>query len=236
MEWKATGNKKRCEYNSQTVANLCSQLPSRSLVFLGAWIVRSGRIMESICKRNDGRFLSMRSSNISCLQCLWERRITKQKRRQEVKHFNGSHDNIELLLRTVISANHISIYWTMDEVPKDLRVPGKLAARDHLEKMEFPTDLSIAENSTNAQQRWNLVQEYERKIRTIVRRPEIIQSLFRCGFEACRTRTILLYSWYWRRTTDATSMPRIHDGFAMRRGLAEEDGFSRIRESVQSWT
>ena len=40
---------------------------------------------------------------------------------------------------------------------------GEQAALDRLEKMEIPTDLSIAENSTIAQQRRNLVQEYERE-------------------------------------------------------------------------
>ena len=129
--------------------------------------------------------------------------------------FNGSHENIELLLRTVISANQLSIYGAVavlcNEVPKDLRAPVKPAAPDHLEKMEIPTDLSIAENSNNAQQRRNPVQEHERKNRTIVRRPEIIQTLFCCGFEACRTRTKFLFSRYRRRTTDANIMPRIYD-------------------------
>ena len=82
-------------------------------------------------------------------------------------HFNGSHENIELLPRTVISANQLSIKGATadlcNEVPKGVRAPGKPAAPDHLEKMEIPTDLSIAENSTTAQQRRNLVQEYERK-------------------------------------------------------------------------
>ena len=50
-----------------------------------------------------------------------------------------------------------------DEVLKGIGDPGKLAAPDHLEKMDIITDLSIAENSTSAQQRWNLVQEYERQ-------------------------------------------------------------------------
>ena len=64
---------------------------------------------------------------------------------------------IKLLLRTVNSADQLSIYGAItdlcDEVPKDIRVPGKLEAPDHLEQMEILTDLSIAENSTNAQQR-----------------------------------------------------------------------------------
>ena len=75
-------------------------------------------------------------------------------------HFNGSHDNIELLLRTVISANQLSVYGAIadfcDEVPKGIGSPVKPAAPDHLEKMEIPTDLSIAKkNPTNTQQRRN---------------------------------------------------------------------------------
>ena len=50
-----------------------------------------------------------------------------------------------------------------NEAPKDFRAPGKLAALVRLEKMEILTDLSEAENSTDAQQRWNLVQDYERR-------------------------------------------------------------------------
>ena len=67
----------------------------------------------------------------------------------------------------MISANQLSIYGAIadlcNDVPKDLGAPVKPAAPDHLEKMEIPTDLSFAENFTNAQQRGNLVPEYERK-------------------------------------------------------------------------
>ena len=51
--------------------------------------------------------------------------------------------------------------------PKVLGLPVKLAAPDHLEKMENPTDPSLAETPTNAQQRGNLVQEYGRKIEQV---------------------------------------------------------------------
>ena len=82
-------------------------------------------------------------------------------------HFFGSTESIELLLHTVISANQLSIYGTMtdlcDEVPKRVRAQGKPAAPMHLEKVEIPTVLSKAENSTNEQQWRNLRQEYERK-------------------------------------------------------------------------
>ena len=55
-------------------------------------------------------------------------------------HFNGSDENIELLLRPVISANQFSVSGTItdlcNELPKDLRAPGKLAAPDYLETMQ----------------------------------------------------------------------------------------------------
>ena len=97
-------------------------------------------------------------------------------------HLNGSHENIELFLRTVISANQLSMYGAIadlsDKVPKGIRASVKLAAFYHLEKMEILTDLSVAENSTNAQQRGNLVQEYERKFEQFSENPEIMQTTF----------------------------------------------------------
>ena len=82
-------------------------------------------------------------------------------------HFNGSEDIIELLLRTEISANQLSVCGAVadlcNESPKDLGAPGKPEALDHLETMEIPTGPSIAETHTNEQQQGNLVQGYERK-------------------------------------------------------------------------
>ena len=67
----------------------------------------------------------------------------------------------------MISANQLSIYGAIaslcDDVPNRVRAPVKPAAPKHLEKVEIPTVLSIAENSTNEQQWRNQRQEYERK-------------------------------------------------------------------------
>ena len=47
-------------------------------------------------------------------------------------HFKGTNENIELRLRTVISANQLSIYGAIadlcDEEPKGIRAPEKPAA------------------------------------------------------------------------------------------------------------
>ena len=49
------------------------------------------------------------------------------------------------------------------------------------------------------------------QLRTIVPRPEAIQIMLWRWFEDCRNRTILLHTWYRRRTRDATLMPRIYN-------------------------
>ena len=83
-------------------------------------------------------------------------------------HFNSSDENIELLLRTVISAKQLSdsgaVADQCNELSEGFLGFGEPAAPDHLETMEIPADLSIAGTHTNEQQQGNLVQEYERKI------------------------------------------------------------------------
>ena len=90
----------------------------------------------------------------------------------------------------MISANQLSVHGARadlcNELPKDLGAPGNLAAPDHLEKMEIPTDLSIADNSSNAQQRG-----YERKFEQLSEDQKLSKLCSDAGFEACRNRTIL---------------------------------------------
>ena len=129
-------------------------------------------------------------------------------------HLNGRHEVIELLLRTVISANQLSGYGAIadlcNNLPNDLRALGKRAAPDHLEKMKIPTHLSIAEISANAQQQATLSKNTSGNSNTC-QNTRKNQTVFWCGFEACRNRTILPYYQYRRRTTDATLTPRIYD-------------------------
>ena len=65
------------------------------------------------------------------------------------------------------TANQLSVYGAIadlcHELSEDFRASGKPEAPDHVETMEIPAGPSIAETQTNAQQRRNLVQEYERK-------------------------------------------------------------------------
>ena len=86
-------------------------------------------------------------------------------------HFNGGDGNIELLLRTVISANQLSVYGAIadscNELSEDLGFSEKPAAPDHVETLEILTGLFAGETQANAQQQGNLVQEYERKFKQL---------------------------------------------------------------------
>ena len=51
----------------------------------------------------------------------FQRRELRSKREgKKTIHFNGSHDNIELLLRTVISANQLSVYGAVADMCNEL--------------------------------------------------------------------------------------------------------------------
>ena len=82
-------------------------------------------------------------------------------------HFNGSEENVELLHRTVLSANQLSVHGAVADLCKELSEDsmalGKLETLDHLESMEFLIGFSAAGFHTNEQQQGNLVQDYERR-------------------------------------------------------------------------
>ena len=75
--------------------------------------------------------------------------MKKQRKGKKSIHFNGSEENIELILRTIVSVNQLSIYGAVADkckaLSKDSEVAGKPAANEDLESMEIPTELTIAD-------------------------------------------------------------------------------------------
>ena len=254
IEWKAKGNKEQCEHNTQTDANYARKFPRGHWSFLergseekwygiythkpdGSWNRMAGEMMANVSGSGHPIF---RASSA------FERGEWRSKGGGKKSiHFNGSHENIELLLRTVISASQLSIYGAIadlcDEVPKDIRAAGKLAALDHLEKMENSYRPLHCRKFYQCTATAKPSARIRAKIRTLVSRPEIIQIMFWCGFEACRNRTLLQNSWN-RRTTGATFMPRIHDASQWKEDSCErmdsqgyENRSSLEHKSLLSW-
>ena len=82
-------------------------------------------------------------------------------------HFNGSEQNVELILRTIFSANQLIIYGAAadmcGEVSKDTTTSEKPEAHDSLESTEIPTEPPTADPRTDEQRRRNLLQKYEQQ-------------------------------------------------------------------------
>ena len=88
----------------------------------------------------------------------------------------------------MISANQLSVYGVIadlcNELSKDLRVPGKLPAPEHLEMMEISTRFSAEETQTNAQQRR---EEYERKFEQLSEDQKLCKPCFNAGLKLVET-------------------------------------------------
>ena len=80
-------------------------------------------------------------------------------------HFNGSELNVDLIPRTMISANQLNVYGAAAdlcrELSKDTMASVKPEAHYPLETMEIPTEPPAADPRTNEQRLRNLLQEYE---------------------------------------------------------------------------
>ena len=115
IEWKAKCNEEQCEYNSQTVANYARNFPRGHWSFLGLGSEEKwygtytdkpdgwDRMGEEMMLNFSGSGHPMFRSSIA-----FERGELRSKEGGKKSiHFNGSHENIELLLRTVISAQYL---------------------------------------------------------------------------------------------------------------------------------
>ena len=70
-------------------------------------------------------------------------------------HFNGSEENIVLILRTIISANQISIYGAVADIRKELsedsRASGNSDANKYFETVEMSTKLPVTDPHIDAE-------------------------------------------------------------------------------------
>ena len=157
----------RCEYNSQTVANHAHKFPRGRWSFLepgseknwcgtysdkpdGSWDHSAEKMMVNFSESGHPIFRASSAFERGDLR--------SNVHDKKFIQFNGDDENIELLLRAVISANQPSVYGVVADLCKELSedswAPVKPEAPDHLETMEIPE-----ETHTNAHQRGNLVQD-----------------------------------------------------------------------------
>ena len=97
-------------------------------------------------------------------------------------HFNGSDETVEVMLRTVISVNWLSVYGAVAqmceelawEMSKSSKSTGKPVAPNNQETMEMPPEVSTKDqiSPTDARVQGDLLRENEQKLANL---PEHLQ-------------------------------------------------------------
>ena len=172
------GNTEKCILNSVTVANYARRFLLGRWSFLGPG---SEKKWYGTCSdKPDGEWdmtaeimmLNFAESGhpiFRATSALEERELRSKENGNKSIHFNGGEETIELILRTIISVNQLSIYGAEADLCKELskysEIAGKLAANEDLESMEIPSELPMADPHTNAELQGNLLRDRE-QIRT----------------------------------------------------------------------
>ena len=175
--WGEQGNTEQFENNSVTVATYVRRFPRGRWSFLGPgsekkWYGtcsdKPDADWDKIAEHMMLNFAESSHQIVRATSALERGESRSKGKGKKSIHFNGSEENVELILRTVISANQLSIYGEVGDLCRDLskdsRASGKLDANEHLETMEIPIELLVADPHTDAELQGNLLQDYERKV------------------------------------------------------------------------
>ena len=103
-------------------------------------------------------------------------------------HFNGSDETIDLILRTTISVNQLSVNWAVadlcGELAWDSRVTEKPAANENLESIVIPTEFPTADpvSQTDDEVQGNLLREYEENFAELPEQQTLTKLCSNTGF------------------------------------------------------
>ena len=167
--WGEPGKTEKCEMNSVTIANYAHRFLLGRWSFLGAGSEKT-KPDGDWDKTAERRMLNFAESGhpiFRATSALKRGELRSKAKGKRSIHFNGSEENIELILHTIISVNQLSTYGAAAELCKELsndsEVGGKLAANEDLEPMEIPRELATDDPQTNARLEGNLLRDYEHK-------------------------------------------------------------------------
>ena len=137
IAWDAKGNKALCENNSKRVEEHARRFPRGRWSFLGpgseknrygtydgepAWNRTAEKMLQNF--KDSGHPI------FRCTSALERGQLRSKGGGRTTIHFTASDDNVQLLLRMVISVNQLSLYGAVadliTELPDDQRSPGNL--------------------------------------------------------------------------------------------------------------
>ena len=103
-------------------------------------------------------------------------------------YFNGSEETIDLILRTIVSVNQLSIYgaaaYLCEELARDSSGAEKPAANENLESMVIPTEFPTANpfSQPDVEVRRKLLREYEQKFEKLPEQQKLTKLCSNAGF------------------------------------------------------
>ena len=209
IKWKTEGNIARCAYNSRE-----------------NWD-RTAEMMLQLFR--------IRSSNISCLQCLWERRINEAKKEARSQYTSMAVMKTSSRFSALISPNQLSIFGAIADLCKELSEDSESSG----------TIWSIWSFGDDGNSCWPPYQRTATEtpgarlwaqIRTIVWWPGVIQTMPWRWFEDCRNKDNTSSHLTQRKEIGCNIHAENTQCLDVKRRLERKDEFSRIRGTAQSWT
>ena len=193
--WDHKGNNEMCENNSKTIQKYARRFPRGHLSFLGPgsekkWYGTHDHKPDGSWDRTAQKMLLNFAETMHPIfrgTSALERVDLRSKGGGEKSiHFNGSTQNIELLLQMVISVNQLTIYGAVagmiEELPVVQKAPGNTAAPGQLDKEEILTQPPSAEVQASEERQGNLLQEYEQRCETLSEEHKLSKLCSQAGF------------------------------------------------------
>ena len=155
--WDAKGTHELSENNSKTMKEYAERFPRGHWTFPGPG--------SEIAIRTDLGIGLLR--RFCCNQCLGERTLKKSTGGGRTTiHFTASDDNVQLILKMVISVNQLSLYGVapdlIEELPHGQRAPGKICCI-RSDGTEILTQHPLAEVQADDERQGNPSQDHERR-------------------------------------------------------------------------
>ena len=197
IDWRKRGNKKNCITNALRVTEYARRFTQGHGSFPGLgskkkWCgTHTHKPDGEWDKTAEGMMLKFAESGhlVFRASSALERGELKSKGKGvKTIHFNGSDETIELILRTIISVNQLSIYGAVadlcKELARDSSKAGKPAANENMEPTLTPTEFLVADpiSQTDADVQRKLSREYEQKFAELSEQQKIDQTLLQCWF------------------------------------------------------
>ena len=173
--WREPGNTENSENNSVTVANYARRFPRGRWSFLvpgteKKWYGTYEGIPSGSWNRTaEKMLLNLAGSGhpiLCCTSALERGQLRSKRGGKTTTHFTAGDENVQLLLKMVMSVSQHSLYGAVadliKELPYDQRAPGVPVALDQMEQ-EIIVQPPFAQVQANNERQGNQLQDYERR-------------------------------------------------------------------------